>query len=106
MSRVRGPLMSLAASGTYAGLITFRDHGERSTAAGPQKQHSPRTPAQLAHTARVQQMRSGWAALTAAQKLQWKNCAATMSTTGYRLYWDRYFAANIQPPDQPTVPCT
>lgn len=105
MVKIRGPLLSLAASGTYDQLITFRTRGISNSAMKQHRSSTPRSQNQQSHTARVNQMRASWATETPASRTAWAACAAPMNLSGFNLYWREWFIQNPTPPARPVNPC-
>lgn len=104
MAKVRGPLMSLSASGTYRGHLEFRSGAEETVVAGPRVLKPTRTPAQQSQAQRFGQAIAGWRDLTPTAKADWLAAAQGTGLTGYQLYLRQYQLQHINPPGQPTLP--
>lgn len=104
MARTTGPLFSVAASGKFRDILEFRTGGGRTIAARTKQVNPPRSPAQEAQATRFATAISGWSALGASAKNDWKAAATPLGLTGYQFYLSEYCAQHITPPDQPTIP--
>lgn len=101
MATVKGPLLSLSASGEFAGVMEFRTGANGTVVTGIREVQAGRTAAQQAQSTRFANAVSGWQALTTTQKAAWKTKAAPYSLTGYQYYLRQYQAQGIVPPGQP-----
>ena len=104
MAKVKGPLMSLAASGIFENLMEFRTGQNRTTVHGRRSKPDHRSPAQIAQMTRFQDAVGGWQGLGSEQKATWKTAAQGKGMTGYQFYVSEYQTQNITPPGQPTPP--
>jgi hypothetical protein len=104
MPRVKGPLFSLAASGTFDNKLEFR-----TTAAGPvvakiRKANPNRTPAQEAQAERFALAVAGWRGAGIPVRDAWRNAATPLGLIGYRYFLAEWMAQNITAPDLPVIP--
>lgn len=104
MPKVKGPLMSATASGTFRNMIEFRTVGNATRVAGRRTAPRTRTAAQQVQSARFAAAVGGWGRLDVPGKASWKAAAAGTATTGYQLYLREYQRQAIVEPDQPHVP--
>ena len=104
MPKVRGPLFSLAASGTLLKTITFMDTAQVQQVRFNVKQTGPRSDLQKLHGARVADCRAAWRALPQATKNEWNAARIWSKLTGPALFMREWFAQVIYPPQLPTIP--
>ena len=104
MTRVKGPLFSVSASGDFLGLMEFRTTGDQTIVAGHKQKPSSRSPAQVAQSLRFKNAIDGWKSLGAAAQLTWKNRGIALGMTGYQLFISEYQTQNIVPPGIPILP--
>lgn len=104
MATVKGPLLSLSASGEFAGLMEFRTGANGTVVTGIRQVSATRSPAQAAQSQRFANAVAGWQALTTTQKAAWKARGPAFGLNGYQLYLSQYQAQGITPPGQPTIP--
>lgn len=104
MPKVRGPLFSLAASGTLQKRLTFQDTAQVQTVRfNPERRH-PRSPLQIMHGQRVADCRAAWRALPPATKAEWGAHITYTHMTGPALFMREWFAQNVYPPNLPAQP--
>lgn len=104
MPKVKGPLFSLTASGTFRDILVFRSRaGEETTVARPARFNPTRSPAQEQQAGRFSDAVSGWRDLTTENKADWKAAASGSGINGYQLYLREYQLQGITPPAQPTL---
>lgn len=107
MARVRGPLMSFAASGTVAGAITFATWRGVEYVRQWFRAYNPKTPAQTTIRAIFKMAVNAWHfTLTAPQRLAWEDDAsrpAAMSGFNYheRCYINAMRAGTTPPVNPP-----
>lgn len=104
MTRVKGPLFSVSASGDFLGLMEFRTIGDQTIVAGHKQPPSNRSTAQAAQATRFKNAVAGWKSLDAAAQLTWKNKATPLGMTGYQLFISEYMTQNCVPPNLPILP--
>ncbi|MEI6661609.1 MAG: hypothetical protein WCL01_05755 [Comamonadaceae bacterium] len=104
MVKVRGPLMSLAASGVWDGSIEFRSGNGKTMAAGIRKRKPVRSAAQLAQSAKFSQAIETWRGLDTGTRQAWKTASQLTGLNGYQFFLAEYSAQHINPPDLPIVP--
>ena len=105
MARVKGPLFSLSASGTYLNKLVFRTNSKGTHVATLPQNLPPRSPAQTAHSQKIAEMVASWKSLAPATRLQWSSCGASYGLTGYALYWREWIAQAATPQAPPVSPC-
>lgn len=104
MPKVRGPLFSLAASGTLLKTITFMDTAQSAQVRFNVKQRAPRSALQQMHGARVADCRAAWRGLPQATKDQWQAQMLWTHMTGPALFMREWFAQMIYKPNLPFLP--
>lgn len=104
MPKVKGPLFSVSASGTYRDALEFRARGNATTVAAPRRVEPPRSLAQQAQAARFALAIQGWREASPATKAAWKAAAAPLDLNGYQYYLSEYAHQAVQPPEQPVIP--
>ena len=105
MPRVKGPLLSLAVSGTFRDLMEFRMVGGQSVVCGtrtPTKR--PPSAAQLQRRERFMQAKDAWNDADDLLKAQWNSAANGTGRSGYQLWISEWFIQDIFPPNQPLIP--
>lgn len=106
MAKVKGPLFSLSASGTYEGLITFRPVGNGTSAGRPPRSRQPRSQSQLDNAANIANMSASWSGLDAGVRAAWNACAVTLGfRSGYNLFWAQWLIQGSAPGNPPVSPC-
>lgn len=104
MPKVRGPLFSLAASGTLMKTITFLDTAKSAQVRFNVKSRAPRSELQKLHGARVADCRAAWRALDQPTRDQWQAQMVWSHMTGPALFMREWFAQAIYPPALPVLP--
>ena len=104
MPKVKAPLFSATASGTFRGMIEFRTVGTQTRVAGKRTPPRTRTAAQQVQSARFASAVQGWQRQDATAKGTWRTAAAGTALSGYQLYLREYQRQAIIAPDQPHVP--
>ena len=104
MPKVKGPLFSGTASGTFMNMIEFRTVGTSTRVAGRRTAPRTRTPAQQVQSARFGAAVEGWKRLAAPAKADWKAASAGTGITGYQLYLREFQRQAITAPDHPEIP--
>lgn len=103
MATVKGPLMSVSASGTYSNIV-FSATGDKTIAGGTRQKLPGRTPAQQAQAEKFKTATEGWSTLDEPTKDLWKAAAEGTGNNGYQLYLSEYMGQFIIPPGQPIIP--
>ena len=94
MTRVHGPMMSLAATGTLASTLTFQ-HAARGPVARMRPAPSqPQSASQIATRAIATNLSRQWSSLSAADKLTWEPQAALQRLSRYHA-WFKYNLTRI-----------
>ena len=104
MTRVKGPLFSLTASGQFDDKFQFRTTGGKTIVTRPQLTSPPRSAAQAAQSVRFANAVGGWKALGLIERDLWRNAAIGTGLSGYQLYLSEYQTQTIVPPGQPARP--
>lgn len=104
MPTVKGPLFSVAASGTYQGLLMFRTGGGKTTVGRPGASNKPRSAAQVQHSARVQEMAAYWSEMPEPDRMPWKAAAEAFGMNGRSLFWREWMAQGSTPENPPNLP--
>lgn len=77
MARLRGPLLSIAASGTIGGVVTFESRSGGPVARLKPASKKPASYAQIQHRAMVTVCAATWATLSTDDKARWQAIAAS-----------------------------
>lgn len=100
MTKIRGPLLSLIASGRFAGNVVFRNtpHGPVATRFHFPGSANTVTPsaAQLANRANYGSLVASWRAFTQPQRDQWNADALPFAISGWNLYLRMNFDKGIE----------
>jgi len=106
MTKLRGPLMSISATGSIGRTITYR-----ATRWGARAQHhsvpraAPST-AQLAERQRRRDAGATWRALDAPTRAKWGALAAANLRNPWIVFAGEYVLQQCSPPDTPLIPAT
>ena len=97
MAKVSAPLLSLEASGTIAGCLTFQARKTGAVAHSTNRHSDRKSPPQLRNRHIMYTLRTFWHNLPQSVKDYWNNAAASHpGMSGYNLYiktyFDQYFA--------------
>lgn len=115
MAKIKGPLFSLAASGTV-GRISFSQAGTATHARNvPRQRADSPTQYQIDHRQRCKDAAASWAAMSVFDKDKWhakgtttrpSGAAGTVYTlnNGWPLYFQEWLLQNIDPPGAPRLP--
>ncbi|MEY3787966.1 MAG: hypothetical protein RLZ75_2173 [Pseudomonadota bacterium] len=90
MTKVKGPLFSLAASGCFNGIMEFRTCGSGTIVHKIRNASTTCSPAQKGQRDRFKAAVAGWNALSDIEKQQWKVNAQQQHQTGYHFYLMTY----------------
>lgn len=104
MTKVKGPLFSLAASGTFKNEMEFRTGNGKTIVTSTRKVKPPRSEAQLAQAEKFGRSITAWQGLSPEVKAAWKAEGVMAKLTGYQLFISEYASQNIQPPSLPVIP--
>lgn len=104
MPKLTGPLFSASATGTFAGLIEYRKVGGKAVAAKIRTRTKPRSAGQQERSARFSEAAAAWSELTAMQKNQWRDAAASQPMNGYQLFISEFLKQDVVSPALPTIP--
>jgi hypothetical protein len=104
MPTVKGPLLSVAASGSFRDLLVFKTGPNGSTVSQPQRLQPRPSPAQTAHRAIIKALLVAWRQLDPGTKAAWITYAATIDLTGYNAFWKEWVAQQITAPALPIIP--
>ena len=105
MAKVKGPLFSLSASGTYLRKFVFRTTTKGTHVAQRPATLPTRSPAQDTHAQKIADMAASWRAMSGASKAAWGACGLTFGLTGYALYWREWIAQASTTATPPVSPC-
>lgn len=105
MPRVKGPLFSLTASGTYDRTLVFRTSVRGTAVSRRPRLVAARSPAQISNAQRVNDMARTWVAQSGSTQGAWNSCAALQQMSGYQLWWREWYTQNSTPALPPTNPC-
>ena len=86
MVKVKGPMMSLDASGTLAGTFTFSKWKGRNTVRSHAVPSNPRSPAQVSTRAMMKFLATAWTNLSTAQKATFQTIATTYAISPFNAY--------------------
>ena len=106
MAKVKGPLMSLGASGTIAGAMTFASWKGIPTARIKSTPTNPNTTAQQDHRAAFANAVASWKAQDQTTQDTWNARASALGLkmSGFNLYTREYIKQGIVDPATPTLP--
>jgi len=104
MPKVKGPLFSLGASGTFARALVYEDCGDIQRVRRLPQYAPDQTPLQQAQATKVAQLSTAWKAADETTKNLWRDRAPDFALNGYALWWREWFAQSVVPPDTPNLP--
>ena len=106
MAKVKGPLMSLGASGTIGGAVTFASWKGVPTARIKSTPTNPNTAGQQAQRSTFSLAVASWKAQDAADQLTWNNRASALGLkmSGFNLYTREYIKQGVVDPAVPDLP--
>lgn len=104
MPKVKGPLFSLKASGTYQGLIVYVDRSNAQCVRAPAAKPTRQSTAQALHRANVAAMAATWKAIGPAARAAWNAAAPGNATSGRAYFWAQWFAQSSDPAHPPAIP--
>lgn len=104
MPKVTGPLFSVTASGSLAGVLTYAQHASTNIVRALPLYQPPGTPLQDAQRARIAALAACWTAQTPAIKDAWKARAVQLLTTGYKLWSKQWQLQGSTCENPPTLP--
>jgi len=103
MVKVKGPMMSLDASGTLAGTFTFGKWKGRNTVRSHAVPSNPRSAAQVSTRAMMRFLATAWTNLTTAEKATFQTIATTYAISPFNAYvktamnrWTQYEGPQIE----------
>lgn len=105
MPKVKGPLHSVSASGTFHGAIVFNARTLGSVVSKRPLITQPRTPSQEAHNQKIVDLSAAWRTLSPAAKSSWGACGALVSLDGRQLFWREWISQGSTPLNYPVLPC-
>lgn len=110
MARVTGPLMSVDASGTYGGSLTFAKWKGRNYVRQCVTPSNPRSASQTGVRAMMSFLSKVWASLTSVPKATWDEMAASRSISAFNAFvsynlsrWQMYGAPSQAYPAAETI---
>ena len=106
MAKVKGPLLSLQASGTIADAITFSKWKGVATARAKSTPTNPNTTAQQTQRTAFSNAVASWQAQDAATHTTWNQRATALglAMSGFNLYVREYIAQGVVDPAVPDLP--
>jgi hypothetical protein len=104
MAKVRAPLFSAGASGTFRNLIEFRTLGNMTVATGRAKKKRIWTKAQSANRLRFSNAIIAWRTLSQDEKSEWSEAAQIVGSIGYRYFLSEYSCQGITEGGCPLIP--
>lgn len=105
MPKIKGPLHSVSASGTFCGAIVFNARAQGSVASCRPVITKSRTPAQVSHNQKISGMSAAWRTLSPAAKSSWGACGALVALDGRQLFWREWISQGSTPINYPILPC-
>jgi hypothetical protein len=106
MAKVKGPLMSLSATGTIAGSVTFSNWKGIPTARIKSAPTNPNTAGQQAQRTTFSNAVASWKAQDAGDQETWTNRAKALGLkmSGFNLYTREYIKQGVVDPAVPDLP--
>ena len=106
MAKVKGPLMSLSASGTIADSMTFGKWKGINTVRIKSTPTNPNTASQQAHRTTFSNAVASWKAQDQTTQTTWNDRAQEMGLvmSGFNLYTQQYIKQGVVDPATPTLP--
>jgi hypothetical protein len=104
MAKITGPLMSFAAAGTIAGLLTFRAELGKTIATRQRAAATTPTTRQLAARQRAAWAADSWRDVSQTSRDQWQTRATAARLPIFGLYLREFMTQQCGPGDQPMVP--
>lgn len=104
MARVKGPLFSIAASGSIAGLLTFNPGKKSTTARRQPAAYPPPSANQLATRQKVRDAAAAWRALDPLDRAEWSVLAHNSGRLPFAKYLLEWFAQACTPTTPPYIP--
>ncbi len=95
MSKVKGPLGSLAARGSVGGVLTFSRRKTGQQVRFQRKQKDAQSPGQLAQRANYYEAVEGWNNLALEEQQAWGTLAVGKKMSGYNFYLKSYLLGEI-----------
>lgn len=94
MAKLRGPLMSIAASGTIGGMVTFESRSGGPVARLKPSSTKPASYSQIQHRANVSVCAATWQTLSAPDKARWQAIAANLGLPVMAKFMHEWIAQN------------
>ena len=104
MTKIKGPLHSLAASGSVAGLFSFRQTAGGSVLTKKPAPYPQTSPNQLANQQRMTDARTSFLALSSTDLALWQVVAVARKRSAWASYFAEYQYQFIQTPNAPLIP--
>lgn len=104
MPKVTGPLFSVTASGSLAGVLTYAQHASTNIVRAMPSHQPPSTPLQTAQRDRIAALAACWTAQPQAIKDLWIARAVQLLTTGYKLWSKQWQLQGSTCQTPPTLP--
>jgi hypothetical protein len=97
MAKIKGPLMSLTASGSIAQTLTMLRQSGRNIAKRKSAPTGAPTTAQLERRAQYRARATGWSALSPTEQDGWRDIGAPRRITGFNAWMSAGLAAGAAP---------
>lgn len=104
MAKLRGPLMSISATGSIASLLTYRATRTGSVVQRPPIPRAPPTFPQTSERARCAATAANWRTLDAAARAPWDALATARGSSPWITFFTESTIQQIVPPDLPLLP--
>lgn len=104
MPKLIGPLFSLTASKSLAGLITYRTHRRNQIAQALRPRQKVRTQRQSIQRNKFAVARNSFKLLAPADIQKWRMLANAQRLQPFNLYFREYVAQNVIAGNQPLIP--
>ena len=104
MAKLKGPLMSISATGTVGGIITYTAGKKSNTAKAKKKRKDRPTKAQIDTRRAWQYGWAFWNSMTPAERLDWTTYAALRGLGGHAMFLRHWMLQNSTPTNPPEFP--
>lgn len=104
MARIKGPLMSITASGSLAGTLVFRQTARGAQAQAMPTSQPPATPAQAACRADFKAAADAWRTLDAETRADWQTVAAVRHRSARQFFLAEWRVQHSTPENLPRIP--
>jgi hypothetical protein len=104
MAKITSPCHSLSASGSLAGVITFRQTKGGSVATVTPHPYPQTSQAQLTNQQVMRDARAAFLSISATDAGHWHTLALTRKRSAWSCFFSEYHYQHIQPPNAPLIP--